>query len=184
VKNAAKNFQLNEDIVLRSYQMSDAPELIALIDNNRAYLRQFLPWLDQNHRVEDSEKFIQFTLDQLDQDLGFICGIFFQDKLVGSCGYHLVNKTNASVSLGYWLAQDMTGKGIITRCVKFLINYAFDQLKLNKVVIQVGETNLPSRAICEKLSLVNEGLERDAEILYGEYVNHIRYSVLKSDWEN
>lgn len=177
-----KKFQLNEDIIIRTYQLSDAPELIALIDNNREYLRQWLPWLDQNQQLEDSEKFIQFTLDQLAQDLGFICGIFFESKLVGSCGYHLINKTNASVSLGYWLAEDMRGRGIVTRCVKFFITYAFDQLNLNKVVIQVGEKNIASRAICERLSLVNEGVERDAEKLYGEYVNHIRYSVLKSEW--
>ncbi|MBL4679740.1 MAG: GNAT family N-acetyltransferase [Pseudomonadales bacterium] len=177
-----KHFQLNDDIVLRTYQLTDAPELIALIDINREYLREWLPWLDQNYQVEDSEKFIQFTLDQLAQDLGFICGIYFEGKLVGSCGYHMIDKSNASVSLGYWLAEDKTGKGIVTRCVKFFIDYAFDHLNLNKVVIQVGEKNVASRAICERLSLVNEGLERDAENLYGEYVNHIRYSVLKSEW--
>lgn len=179
-----KKFQLNEDIILRTYQLSDAPELIDLIDNNRAYLRQWLPWLDQNRQREDSEKFIQSTLDQYEQDLGFICGIFYKDRLVGSCGYHLVNKGNASVSLGYWLAENMTGRGIVTRCVRFFIAYAFDHMHLNKVVVQVGEKNLASRAVCERLSLVNEGIERDAEILYGEYVNHIRYSVLKSEWKN
>ena len=178
-----KHFQLNEDIVLRTYALSDALELISLVDLNRTHLRTWLPWLDKNKTVEDSKEFIRFSLKQLEQDLGFICGIFYQGKLVGSCGYHLIKNSNSSVSLGYWLAENKTGKGIITKCVKFLINYAFEELKLNKVLVEVGEDNLPSRAICERLGLFNEGIEREAECLYGHYINHIRYSILKSEWK-
>jgi ribosomal-protein-serine acetyltransferase len=178
-----KKFQLNEDLLLRTYEISDASELIELINDNRMYLRKWLPWLDQNNELEDSEKFIQFTKTQLAQGLGFICGISFQGKLIGSCGYHLINKSNLSVSLGYWLAESMTGKGIINRCVKFFIHYAFEELQLNKVLIEVGEKNLSSRAVCERLDLFNEGLERDAECLYGEYINHVRYSILRSEWK-
>ena len=178
-----KQFQLSEDILLRTYVLSDAPRLIALINDNRAYLRAWLPWLDQNNVVEDSEEFIRFARKQSDQGMGFICGIYYGGNLIGSCGYHMINSSNSSVSLGYWLAENMTGRGIVTICVKFLIDYAFDDLKLNKVLVSVGEKNLPSRAICERLGLVNEGVEREAEYLYGNYVNHIRYSVLNSEWK-
>ena len=126
-----KQFQLDEGLLLRTYEFSDAPALIELINDNRIYLRKWLPWVDQNNILEDSEKFIQFTKTQLAQDVGFICGIFYQGKLIGSCGYHLINESNLSVSLGYWLAESMTGKGIINRCVKFFINYAFEDLQLN-----------------------------------------------------
>ena len=179
-----KSFQLNVELELRTYQISDAQELINLIDKNRDYLRAWLPWLDQNNKVEDSENFIRFTQNQLDQNLGFICGIFYKGRLVGSCGYHMINRSNASVSLGYWLSEDMTGKGIITNCVEFFISYAFEELKLNKVIVAAGENNLASRAICERLHLHNEGIDRAAENLYGTFVNHVRYSVLRSEWEN
>ena len=74
------------------------------------------------------------------------------------------------------------GQGIVTSCVEFLVSYAFEKLGINKVNIPVAEGNKKSRAIPERLSFVNEGVEREAEYLYGRYVNHIRYSVLRDEW--
>lgn len=74
------------------------------------------------------------------------------------------------------------GKGIITSCVKFFIQYAFQELRLNKVCISVAEKNTKSTAVARRLGLVNEGLEREAEVLYGKYVSHIRYSILRSEY--
>ncbi len=47
----------------------------------------------------------------------------------------------------------------------------------DKVCISAAEKNLKSRAVSERLGLVNEGVEREAEYLYGQYVNHVRYSL-------
>ncbi len=177
-------FHVSESVFLRTLTEADAQSLFSLVDENRAHLRKWLPWLDGNTRVEDSVKFIKSTLDQHTNEMGFQCGIFHNEILVGMCGYHPINRSNNSVVLGYWIAKDMMGKGIVTNCSKYLIDYAFDKLSLNKVCIPVAENNLKSRAVPERLGLVNERIEREAEYLYGEYVDHVRYSILKSEWKN
>ena len=100
------------------------------------------------------------------------------------CGYHPIDRSNNSVVIGYWLAENMTGQGIVTSCVEFLVSYAFDKLGINKVNIPVAAGNIKSRAIPERLGFVNERVERDAEHLYGRYVNHVRYSVLRDQWSD
>lgn len=175
-------FQVTSEICLKTFVIEDAAELFRVVDKNRLFLKKWLPWLDQNVRVEDSEDFIETTLQQYSDKLGFQCAILYCGDIVGTCGYHPIRQLNNSVTIGYWLSEHMNGKGIVTMCTNFLIKYAFNTLKVNKVCIQVAEENFKSMAVCERLGLVNEGIEREAENLYGNYANHIRYSLLKSEW--
>jgi ribosomal-protein-serine acetyltransferase len=144
-------FHVSEFVFLRTLTVADAQSLFSLVDNNRAHLREWLPWLDDNTRVEDSLEFIKSTPGQHSSEMGLQCGIFYNETLVGMCGYHPVNRSNNSVTIGYWVARNMTGKGIVTSCTKYLIDYAFDKLRLNKVYIPVAEKNLKSRAVSERL---------------------------------
>lgn len=176
-------FHISKSIFLRTLTEADAQILFSLVNENRSFLRQWLPWLDHNTSMDDSLKFINTSIDQQAKGMGTQYGIFYNEILVGMCGYQPINSLNHSVCLGYWVAEKMTGQGIVSRCSQCLIDYAFEKLKLNKVCILVAENNLKSRAIPERLGLVNEGIEREAECLYGEYVDHVRYSILKSDWK-
>ena len=177
-------FKVSGLISLSTLTVDDAPKLFRLVDGNREYLREWLPWLDNNTGVEDSTRFIESTLVQHANGMGFQCGIFYDEVLVGMCGYHPIDRSNNSVTIGYWIAEDMTGKGIVTICTKYLIDYAFNELSLNKVCIPAAVGNLKSRAVSERLGLFNEGVERNAEYLYGRYVDHVRYSVLRPEWQS
>ncbi len=177
-----EKFQISESTFLRTLTEADSQVLFSLVDGNRAHLREWLPWLDNNTDIEHSKEFIKSTIDQNANGAGFQCGIFSDERLVGMCGYHPINRSNSSVTIGYWIAKNMTGRGIVTCCTRFLIDYAFNKLHLNKVCIPVAENNIRSRAVSERLGLVNEGIEREAECLYGQYVNHVRYTILRSEW--
>ncbi len=177
-----KSFDLSKSLTIRTLKTKDSRELFEVVNKNRSHLRQWLPWLDYNNDIKDSEAFILETESQFEKDQSFQCGIFYDNYLVGMCGFHPINLANNSVTIGYWLDKEHEGKGIITKCSSFFINYAFKDLKLNKVCIPIAEKNVKSRAVAESLGLVNEGLERDAEVLYGKYVNHIRYSILNSEF--
>jgi len=59
---------IDEDTDLRIYEERHAREVAALVDRNRAYLRQWLPRVDSSRTVEDSKAFIQHSLQQLAED--------------------------------------------------------------------------------------------------------------------
>ena len=176
------SFKISDNLLLRTLTPSDAEDLFRSVEDNREYLRQWLPWLDDSLKLEDISKFIETTVEQQNNNLGFQCGMFWNGSFVGMCGYHPIDRSNNSVVIGYWLAEKMMGQGIVTRCVGFLTSYAFDELDINKVCIPVAEGNVLSRAIPERLNFVNEGVEREAENLYGRYVNHVRYSMQRKQW--
>ena len=175
-------FPISQSLALRTLEVNDVPELYGCLNDNREHLQQWLPRLVENIEVDDLKRFIESSLEQEKNGMGFRCGMFKDGALVGICGYHPINRTNNSVVIGYWLAERMQGQGIATSCVRFLVSYAFENLNINKICISMAEGNVASRAIPERLNFVNEGIDREADFLHGRYVNYVRYSMLYDEW--
>jgi ribosomal-protein-serine acetyltransferase len=178
------DFEIDNNTHLRTLTLEDAPELFALIDASRPYLRKWLNWVDQTDSAEDIRTFIQSGLDQAASDRGPVCCIIRNAALVGICGFKPIDKTNRSAAFGYWLAEAVSGQGIMTHCVQTLIDYAFRQLQLNRIELRAATGNGRSRGIPQRLGFAQEGILRDAEWLGDHYVDHVVYSVLKREWDS
>ncbi len=174
---------VDNDIKLCLREERHAEELFALVDENRAYLREWLPWLDANTSPEDSRLFIKSTLEQFANNQGFQVAIVYRGRLAGMIGYHKIDWANRSADIGYWLAAKFQGQGIITRACRFLADYAFGELELNRVVIRAAVENHKSRAVPERLGFTNEGTARQVEWLYDHFVDLVVYGALAAEWK-
>jgi ribosomal-protein-serine acetyltransferase len=63
-----------------------------------------------------------------------------------------------------------------------IVDYGFEVLNLNRLVINCASENKRSRAIPEHLGFTHEGTCRDAEWLDDRFVNHEIYAQLYTDW--
>jgi ribosomal-protein-serine acetyltransferase len=175
-------YPIDHEIELRLLGMENLDELFHLIDSNRLYLSEWLSWVDKHSKVENLIEFITKSRQQFAANTGFQAGIRYQNQLCGIISFHNFNWENHITSMGYWLAENYQGRGIMTRTCKALISYAFEEMKLNRVEIRCAEMNHRSRAIPERLGFTREGMIREAEWLYDHFVNHIVYSVLAAEW--
>ena len=180
---AILNMRIDDDIELRLPEESHAQELFALIDANRAYLREWLPWVDHERSVEDTRAFIRGALQQSANNEGFQMGIWYKRQLAGVIGYHALDWADRKVEIGYWLAESFQGKGLMTKACRALVGYAFDELKLHRVEIHCATNNKRSCAIPERLGFQREGVMRDAEWLYDHFVDLVVYSMLEDEWQ-
>ncbi len=160
----------------------DADSVFTLMSQSRESLREWLPFIDYNKSVLDTEAFIRLTMKQFSDNNGFQAGIWYDEKIAGVIGFHAINWHNKSTSLGYWLGKGFEGSGLMTKSVSAFVNYAFAELKLNRVEIRAAVENKKSRAIPERLNFVEEGNIRQAEWLYDHYVDHVVYGMLAEDW--
>jgi ribosomal-protein-serine acetyltransferase len=176
-------FKIDEDLVLRSLQVDDAPPLFLLVEENRAYLREWLPWVDAQTSVEDSRTFILTTQQQHASNLGFQTGIWFRGQLAGVIGFHAIDWANKSVELGYWIGSAYQGYGIVTKACRCLVDHAFDEFQLNRVQIRCATENKKSCAIIERLGFNQEGLIHQAEFLYDHYVDLYVYGMTADEWK-
>ncbi|HZH71187.1 MAG TPA: GNAT family protein [Mariniphaga sp.] len=173
--------QVSESIHLDQVNLSMAPAIFNVINRDREYLREWLPFVDVTHKVSDTELFIK----SLNAGTGFkkdvVYAIWFKMEFAGLIGFKDTDWVNNKTELGYWLAQDMQGKGIITQCVYVLIRHAFGKLNMNRVQVKVAAGNSKSAAIPERLGFKFEGIERQGELINGLYHDLLIFSILKTD---
>jgi ribosomal-protein-serine acetyltransferase len=175
--------KVDEEIVLKILEMDDATALFDLVENNRSYLREWVPWVDTNATIEESKAFIQSTREQHEQNLGFQCGIWFNNQLVGVIGFQRIDWMNRNVEVGYWITAEHQGLGIVTKSCQTLIDYAFNEYQLNRVQIRCATENKKSCAIIERLGFIKEGRTRQAEFLYDHYVDLFMYGMTADEWK-
>jgi ribosomal-protein-serine acetyltransferase len=173
---------VSETCCLRLFEESDADELYTLIDANRAYLSRWMPWAAAQS-LQDTLGFIRITHRQLADNDGFQTAIVCDGTIIGVVGYHAVNWSHRSTSIGYWLGEQHQGKGTMTRAVRLLVDHALRTWDLNRVEVRVAPDNSRSRAIPERLGFREEGTLRQAERVGDRFLDSIVYGVLASDWE-
>ena len=176
--------RIDDDTELRTYEVEHAEEVFAVVDQNRTYLREWLPWLDNNTCVADSREFIQHCLVQLANNDGFQTGIWHKGKFVGSIGCHFIDRHDRKTEIGYWLAASSQSKGLMTKACRALVTYAFSEFRLNRIEIFCATGNTRSRAIPERLGFTQEGILREAGWLYDHFVDHAVYGMLAREWQH
>ena len=175
-------YELDGNSELRLLEERHARELAELTDRNRRRLRAWLPWLDDNRTPEDSKSFIREALGQLANNDGSQAGIWHEGKLAGVVGYHGIDWKNCKTSLGYWLGEEFSGEGLMTKSCRALTTHAFGAFGLNRMTIVCATENGKSREIPERLGFEFEGVKRQAEWLYDRFVDHALYGMLASNW--
>ena len=168
---------------LRPLLLRNAPPLFALVEANRARLRRWLPWPDANRSVVDSRAFILRVRALARLGAGHSYGLWWKGRLVGVAGFIWIDAANRSAAIGYWLAKEVEGHGLMTLAVAALLRRGFRALKLNRIEIRAGVRNRRSRAIPERLGFRHEGTLRQAERLADRWVDHAVYGLLASEWQ-
>lgn len=175
--------RVDDELELRQRMPEDAEELFALTDLNRAYLKEWLPWLDFCTSPADTLATIEASLQQAAEGTGLALAIWEQGRIVGVTSFNEISQPNRIGQVGYWLGEAHQGRGIMTRSVRALIDHGFAAMNLNRITITAATGNRASRSIAEKLGLHMEGTAREAEWLYDHYVDLVRYAILAREWE-
>lgn len=175
---------LDDDIELRLLERRHAPRLFELTFENRDHLRTFLPWAPKMTLLEQTEGFIDTSLQQFARNDGFQAGIFLRGELVGVVGLHYIRWDTERTEIGYWLAEGVQGQGVMTRVVVGLVSYCFRELKLGRVEIRCAEENVRSRRVPERLGFTQEGVLRRVERLEHGWSNWVVYGLLRDEWTN
>ncbi|MCP4673704.1 MAG: GNAT family N-acetyltransferase [Desulfobacula sp.] len=168
-------------MMIRLISPMDAEELFLLVDENRNYLRKWLPWLDHNKTVDDTREFISTSLCDYAEQRSMIHVIVDEGRICGVCGFNSINRTIKAGFIGYWISQQSQGKGLISKACIALETIGFDRLELNKIEIHIAQENASSRAVAEGLNYQNTGIILDAEWLYNHYVDHAIYCKLNPE---
>lgn len=175
-------FRVDENLELRIPQERHAEEAFEVVRENLPHLKPWLPWATDDYSLESAREFFKKNLQQFANNEALALSIVFEEKIVGGIGFNQFDWQNRQTEIGYWLAINQTGKGIMTKCCWALIEYALNELKLNRIVIRCAGENTKSRAIPERLGFTKEGVLRQTEWLHDKFVDLVVYSMLAEEW--
>jgi ribosomal-protein-serine acetyltransferase len=173
---------LGDGRALRQLEDSDAEELFAVIDANRAHLASWMPFVSATHTVADSLAFIRAARRQAEENRGVQLAIVRDLRIIGVAGFHGIDWTRRSTSIGYWLAASQQGSGTMTAAVTAMLEHAFGPWDLARVEIRAGVANHRSRAIPERLGFREEGVLRAAERIGARVIDHAVYVMTAREW--
>jgi ribosomal-protein-serine acetyltransferase len=173
---------IDNNIILRQLEKSDAPYIFHIIDSQREYLGKWLPFVEFTKAIEDSEAFVNSVTEAVDKTLDYVFSIRKHNSFIGLIGFKGTDKLNKKTEIGYWIAKNYQKQGIITRSVIRLCDFAFNNLGMNRVQIKCAIGNMPSNNIPKRLGFKFEGIERGGELLTGGVFTDLAvYSKLKND---
>lgn len=177
--------RIGADFFIREATLRDAAIIWQTIYDNRDYLRTWLPFVDAMKEVKDEEAFLQDQLSVPYEERNVVFVIGHGQELCGLVGFVNTDVVNHRTEIGYWLIPEYQGRGVMTRCVRHLCEWAVRVRGMNSIRIRCAVGNLPSNAIPCRLGFTLEGTERQGELLLGgKYADLNVYSILKSEVEN
>jgi RimJ/RimL family protein N-acetyltransferase len=170
--------------------------MIQLKPLTEVHLEPFLNWLRDEEVIKYSLTAFQgFTSDNdirswystlLSNDKDFIRGIFLSsnDTLVGYTGICNISKVNRSGEFFIFIGdKSHWGKGIGTQVTKDILEFGFQELNLNRIMLTVSAPNNGGIRAYEKAGFKKEGIMRNACFRDGEFHDKIMMSILKDEWE-
>ena len=164
------------DVSLRPFHKGDKYRMAELANNKKISinLRDGFP---HPYTLTDAENFIQKAMVQ--QPVSTFA-VKFKDAYVGNIGLHRESDVyRKSAEIGYFLGEPYWNKGIMTKAVKLIYNYGFNELELSRIHTGVFDYNIASQRVLEKCGFKKEGIFKKAVWKNDKFCNEIRYALLR-----
>ena len=130
----------------------------------------------------DVENFCERSKQQLDRYDYVICDKDNPDIALGEVVLNDIDDENRCANFrGSLYAQVSFNKGMGTEAIVLLMDFAFNELALNRVELEVFEFNERAIRVYEKIGFKHEGRKRQVLRWEGEYFDALVMGLLASD---
>ena len=165
---------------IRKWRPSDAAELAKVLSDKEILdnLRDGLPY---PYTEQDGAAFISAML-AADERETFAFAVTVQDKAVGSIGvFRQGNVHRRTAELGYYIAKENRGKGMMTEAVRQICTYVFDNSDILRIYAEPFSYNAASCRVLEKAGFQYEGTLRCNAVKNGRILDMKMYARLKDE---
>lgn len=105
-------------------------------------------------------------------------------QFLGTCGFWRLIKPHDRAEIGYELAREWWGQGVMTEAVGAALTFGFTRMGLHSVEAQIHPANSGSRRVLEKLGFEQEGYFRENyyDVVEAGFTDTAVFSLLKAAW--
>jgi len=150
-------------IELRRFTSDDAMTLSELVASNLNHLRPFMPWAsgEMGRSPDDYGALISAWNDEMASGMSAFLAIIRREEMIGSAGLHRRRPDQASLEIGYWVAEHVTRQGVATQATLLLAEEAFAHHEIDRVELYCDKSNRASAAVARKAGFRFVGSQPD-----------------------
>ena len=166
--------------IIRKWKLSDAKDLAKALSNRKVQdnLRDGLPY---PYLEQDANNDISSMLSANENDT-FAFAITIDDKAIGSIGvFRQQNIHRQTAEMGYYIAEEYWGKGIMTEAVKQICEYVFEHSDIIRIYAEPFSCNMGSCRVLEKAGFQYEGTLRNNAIKNGKVMDMKMYALIREE---
>ena len=169
-------------LTLRKVRMSDAAD-VYLYAKDPEVARHVL-W-EPHRSILDSRGYIRFLMYQYRNGMPGSWGIELKEtgRIIGTIGYMSYTADNATVEVGYSIAREHWGKGLMTEALAAVIDESFRTLELHRIEALHFTDNPASGRVMEKCGMQHEGHMRQRINCKGVFRDVEMWGILRIDWK-
>lgn len=170
-----------ERLLLRKMTLDDAEDMFRYASDPE--VTRYTTW-EPHRSLEESRQFVQATVDAYGAGEVRNWGVVHKKdkRMIGTAGFIWWRTDSASAEVGYAMARDYWGRGLMTEAVKAIVRFGFEQMKLNRIAACCDAGNSASARVLEKVGMLCEGTLRDQIVADGEFSDMKLYAVLLREW--
>lgn len=165
---------------IRKWELADAKDLAAALSNVKIQdnLRDGLPY---PYTEQDGIDYISAMLSADENDT-FAFAITVEGKVIGSIGvFRQGNIHRQTAEVGYYIAEEYWGKGIMTEAIKQTCKYVFDNSDIIRIYAEPFAYNVASCRVLEKAGFQYEGTLRKNAVKNDKVIDMKMYSLLRTE---
>ncbi len=134
--------------------------------------------------IEEGRSELQYWINIYYNGAGIYFGIARKDnkQLIGSIGITGVNRIHNRAEVSYDLSKEHWNRGIMTKALKAMVKYSFEEMKINRLEAFALPDNKPSRALLKKCNFELEGELKHHRRHNGIYKDIGIFSMIYSDY--
>ncbi|OEJ60634.1 GNAT family N-acetyltransferase [Streptomyces agglomeratus] len=167
---------------LRPLEPWNAEEFLAHMDRGREHIGRFVELPDHVTDLPSATSFLQRYADKAAADSGRLYGIWADGTLVGGVMFRIFDAAAGNCEAGCWLEPTSVGRGLITRALRLMIDWAVEERGMHRVEWVAGADNTASLNVARRLGMVREGVLRESYLYRGVRHDEEVWAVLAPEW--
>ncbi|WP_077619622.1 GNAT family N-acetyltransferase [Bacillus sinesaloumensis] len=172
----------NDVVILRPVRLEDCEGLLKAVRYPEIWEHMSVT-LDTKDSVR---LYVENAIRERETNLSYMFVIVHKEsnEIIGSTSFLDIAKSHKRVEIGStWLQPKYWRTNVNTNCKFLLLQYCFEEIKLNRVQIKTGHENYRSQKAIERLGATKEGILRNHMIRKEGKIRHtVLYSIIKEEW--
>lgn len=171
-----------ERLIIRDNQNSDL-EMHHKLMSDREVMKYIQDIMTTN--IDESWKNLEFSIEEASKN-DRMCYFFAMEEkstgnFVGAIGFTIVEKSvdHGVAEMGYFALKDYWGKGYVTEAAKAVIDFAFNEVRLHKMLAGCNALNIKSENIMKKLGMEKEAHHKQQMLFEDEWYDRLIYAKLR-----